>query len=260
MAVGVALAALGAHLGLGWFVPPPLSYHPTLHLPTPQPLVDMHKKMLMEQCKNDRAISMTVSIESMRYLSLKLSKTDEAAATDEKGKSKDKKKGKDDKKKDDKKKDDKKKGKDDKKKGKDKGKPDDDKKEDEDEDEEGGKPFLKRGIRLAFTLPGEVVSKDAKEASHTSKPYARKALVRYDYAKLVKLPISVALRDFFKFDGLVIDAFEDVNSPPKKKRDAGDGAEADAGGGGGGIGATYRHVGFQGGLGGQAGGDGGGSG
>ena len=188
-----------------------------------------HKKMLMEQCKNDRAISMTVSIESMRYLSLKLSKTDEAAATDEKGKSKDKKKGKDDKKKDDKKKDDKKKGKDDKKKGKDKGKPDDDKKEDEDEDEEGGKPFLKRGIRLAFTLPGEVVSKDAKEASHTSKPYARKALVRYDYAKLVKLPISVALRDFFKFDGLVIDAFEDVNSPPKKKRDAGDGAEADAG-------------------------------
>ena len=42
MAVGVALAALGAHLGLGWFVPPPLSYQPTLHLPTPQPHLWRH--------------------------------------------------------------------------------------------------------------------------------------------------------------------------------------------------------------------------
>ena len=60
----------------------------------------------MEQSKNDRAISMTVAIESIRYLALKLSKTDEAAVTEEKGKGKDKKKGKDgkDKKKDDKKK------------------------------------------------------------------------------------------------------------------------------------------------------------
>merc|ERR1712046_374361 len=127
--------------------------------------------------------------------------------------------------------DDKKKGKDDKKKGKDKGKPDDDKKEDEDEDEEGGgKPTLKRGIRLAFTFPSEVVP-DAKEASHTTKPFPRKALVRYDYVKIVKLPISVAMRDFFKFDGLVIDAFEDVNTPQKKKRaegEEGDAAEGDA--------------------------------
>lgn len=125
-------------------------------------------------------------------------------------------------------------GKDDKGKkgGKDKGKPADDPKEgEEDEDEEGGgKPALKRGVRLAFSFPAVI---EPKETVNTTKPLPRKALVRYEYSKLAKLPISVALRDFFKFDGLTIDVYEDVNTPIKKKKggeEGGDGGEAEGGG------------------------------
>merc|ERR1711924_161508 len=78
---------------------------------------------------------------------------------------------------------------------------------------------------FASRSPSHRRSSDAKEASQTTKPLPRKALVRYDYVKIVKVPISEAMRDFFKFDGLVIDAFEDVNTPPKKKRAEGE-AEA----------------------------------
>ena len=72
------------------------------------------KRQLMEQCKADRTISFSIAIDSVRFIAMKLSKNEEAAATDDgKGKGgkggKDAKKGKDDKKGKDAKKDDKKK-------------------------------------------------------------------------------------------------------------------------------------------------------
>ena len=68
MAVGVALAALGAHLGLGWFVPPPLSYRPTLHLPTPQPHLWRH-------LLSPEILLQTVSLTPPRTLTLSLTLT-----------------------------------------------------------------------------------------------------------------------------------------------------------------------------------------
>ena len=78
MAVGVALAALGAHLGLGWFVPPPLSYHPTLHLPTPQPHLWRHllsPEILLQTVSLTLPRTLTLSLTLSLTLTLTLSLT-----------------------------------------------------------------------------------------------------------------------------------------------------------------------------------------
>ena len=97
------------------------------------------KRALMEQSRTERDISFTVTIHSVRYTSMKTSKTDEDVGPS-KDKKKDKKKAA--------KKDDKKKGKD--KKG---AKGAKDAPSAEDDEEEANKKRLKRGVRIEFGIP-----------------------------------------------------------------------------------------------------------